>query len=398
MSSVLVINSGSSSFKYQLIDAESEERLASGLVERIGEATGHVSYDTPDGHWVRSLEIPDHTAGFDVMLAGFSEHGPSLDEHPPVAVGHRVVHGGARFFEPTLITPLVLINIEDLSDLAPLHNPANVEGIKAAQHAFPDLPPVAVFDTAFHQTMPPDAYTYALEASIAERLRIRRYGFHGTSHKFVSEAAAEFLQRPLTELKQIVLHLGNGASACAIDRGRSVDTSMGFTPLEGLVMGTRTGDMDPAVLLYLQRKTRMGVEELDELVNKQSGVLGLSGHKDMRDLTRAADAGDEKARLALGVYVHRIKRYVGAYLVELGGVDVISFTAGVGENSAIVRTRSLSSLEGLGIEVDADRNEAPNTGPRVISTDDSRITVLVVPTNEELEIARQTLQATGARK
>ena len=398
MASVLVINSGSSSFKYQLIDADSEERLASGLVERIGEATGHVSYDTPEGHWERSLEIPDHTAGFDVMLAGFSEHGPSLDEHPPVAVGHRVVHGGARFFEPTLITPLVLINIEDLSDLAPLHNPANVEGIKAAQHAFPDLPQVAVFDTAFHQTMPPDAYTYALEASIAERLRIRRYGFHGTSHKYVSEAAAEFLQRPLTELKQIVLHLGNGASACAVDRGRSVDTSMGFTPLEGLVMGTRTGDMDPAVLLYLQRKTRMGVEELDELVNKQSGVLGLSGHKDMRDLTRAADAGDEKARLALGVYVHRIKRYVGAYLVELGGVDVISFTAGVGENSAIVRARSLSSLEGLGIEIDADRNEAPNTGPRVISTDDSRITVLVVPTNEELEIARQTLQATGARK
>ncbi|GAB3796973.1 acetate kinase [Humibacter antri] len=393
MSSVLVINSGSSSFKYQLIDADSEERLASGLVERIGEATGHASHDTPDGHWERSLEIPDHTAGFDVMLAGFTEHGPSLETHPPVAVGHRVVHGGARFFEPTLITPLVVINVEDLSDLAPLHNPANVEGIKAAQHAFPDLPQVAVFDTAFHQTMPPDAYTYALEASLAERLRIRRYGFHGTSHKFVSEAAAMFLQRPLTELKQIVLHLGNGASACAVDRGRSVDTSMGFTPLEGLVMGTRTGDMDPAVLLYLQRKARIGVEELDELVNKQSGVLGLAGHQDMRDLTRAADAGDAKARLALGVYVHRIKSYVGAYLAELGGVDVISFTAGVGENSAIVRSRSLSGLEGLGIEIDSDRNDAPNTGPRVISTDASQVTVLVVPTNEELEIARQTLQA-----
>jgi acetate kinase len=289
----------------------------------------------------------------------------------------------------------VLINIEDLSELAPLHNPANVQGIKAAMKVFPDLPQVAVFDTAFHQTMPPDAYTYALEASVADRLRVRRYGFHGTSHKFVSEAAAQFVQRPLTELKQIVLHLGNGASACAVDRGRSVDTSMGFTPLEGLVMGTRTGDIDPAVPLYLQRKTRIGVDELDDLLNKRSGVLGLSGHQDMRDLTTAADAGDEKARLALSVYLHRIKHYVGAYLAELGGADLIAFTAGVGENSAIVRARALSGLEGLGIEIDPDRNDAPNRGPRVISTDASRVAVLVIPTNEELEIARQTLEVAG---
>jgi acetate kinase len=260
---------------------------------------------------------------------------------------------------------------------------------------FPDLPQVAVFDTAFHQTMPPDAYTYALEASVADRLRVRRYGFHGTSHKFVSEAAAQFVQRPLTELKQIVLHLGNGASVCAVDRGRSVDTSMGFTPLEGLVMGTRTGDIDPAVPLYLQRKTRIGVDELDDLLNKRSGVLGLSGHQDMRDLTTAADAGDEKARLALSVYLHRIKHYVGAYLAELGGADLIAFTAGVGENSAIVRARALSGLERLGIEIDPDRNDAPNRGPRVISTDASRVAVLVIPTNEELEIARQTLEVAG---
>jgi acetate kinase len=392
MPSVLVINSGSSSFKYQLIDAESEERLASGLVERIAEDTGHATHDTADGHWERSLHIADHTEGFTVMTDAFAEHGPSLDDHPPVAVGHRVVHGGARFFEPTLITPLVLINIEDLSDLAPLHNPANVEGIRAAQKAFPDLPHVAVFDTAFHQTMPPDAYTYALETTLAERLRVRRYGFHGTSHKYVSEAAARFLGRPLTRLKQIVLHLGNGASVCAVDRGRSVDTSMGFTPLEGLVMGTRTGDIDPAVLIFLQRKTRIGVDELDDLLNKRSGILGLSGHKDMRDLTRAAAAGDDRARLALGVYVRRVKRYVGAYIAELGGVDVIAFTAGVGENSAIVRARALAGLENLGIEVDPERNDLPNTGPRVISTDASRVTVLVVPTDEELEIARQTLQ------
>jgi acetate kinase len=395
MPSVLVINSGSSSFKYQLIDADSEELLASGLVERIGEPTGHATHDTADGHWERSLQIPDHTAGFAVMTDAFAEHGPSLGTNPPVAVGHRVVHGGARFFEPTLVTPLVLINIEDLSDLAPLHNPANVQGIKAAQQAFPDLPHVAVFDTAFHQTMPPDAYTYALEASTAERYRIRRYGFHGTSHKFVSEAAARFVQRPLNELKQIVLHLGNGASACAIDGGRSVDTSMGFTPLEGLVMGTRTGDIDPAVLLYLQRKTRIGVDELDDLLNKRSGILGLSGHKDMRDLTRAADAGDETARLALDVYVLRLKRYLGAYIAELGGVDVISFTAGVGENSAIVRARALAGLERLGIDLDPERNDEPSRGPRIISTDASPVTVLVVPTDEELEIARQTLEVVG---
>ncbi|QDZ16273.1 acetate/propionate family kinase [Humibacter ginsenosidimutans] len=395
MASVLVINSGSSSFKYQLIDAETEERLASGLVERIGEASGHATHDTADGHWERSLEIPDHTAGFAVMTDAFAEHGPSLTDNAPVAVGHRVVHGGARFFEPTLVTPLVLINIEDLSDLAPLHNPANVEGIKAAQQAFPDLPQVAVFDTAFHQTMPPDAYTYGLEATTAERYRIRRYGFHGTSHKFVSEAAAAFVGRPLDDLKQIVLHLGNGASVCAVDGGRSVDTSMGFTPLEGLVMGTRTGDIDPAVLLYLQRRTRIAVDELDDLLNKRSGILGLSGHKDMRDLTRAADAGDEAAELALGVYVRRLKRYLGAYIAELGGVDVISFTAGVGENSAIVRARALGGLERLGIVLDADRNNGPNHGPRVISTDASPVTVLVVPTNEELEIARQTLDVVG---
>ncbi|MGA0568173.1 acetate/propionate family kinase [Rathayibacter sp. KR2-224] len=395
MSSVLVINSGSSSFKYQLIDAQSEERLASGLVERIGDSSGHAMHETPEGHWERSLEIADHTAGFGVMTDAFAEHGPSLDEHPPVAVGHRVVHGGARFFEPTLVTPLVLINIEDLSELAPLHNPANVQGIRAALKVFPDLPQVAVFDTAFHQTMPPDAYTYALEASIAERYRIRRYGFHGTSHKYVSEAAARFLDRPLTELKQIVLHLGNGASVCAIERGRSVDTSMGFTPLEGLVMGTRTGDIDPAVLLYLQRKTRIDVDDLDDLLNKKSGVLGISGHQDMRDLTKAADAGDERARLALGVYVRRIKRYVGAYIAELGGVDVITFTAGVGENSAVVRAKALAGLEWLGIEVDADRNEARSAGPRLISTEESRTAVLVVPTDEELEIARQTLRVVG---
>ncbi|WP_243065201.1 acetate/propionate family kinase [Humibacter sp. RRB41] len=395
MASVLVVNSGSSSFKYQLIDADSEERLASGLVERIGESTGHATHDTPDGHWERSLEIPDHAAGFAAMLDAFKQHGPSLDEHPPVAVGHRVVHGGARFFEPTLVTPLVLINIEDLSDLAPLHNPANVQGIKAAQKAFPDLPHVAVFDTAFHQTIAPDAYTYAIDADLAKRLRIRRYGFHGTSNKYVSGATEDFVQRPVTELNQIVLHLGNGASITAIDGGRSVDTSMGLTPLEGLVMGTRSGDIDPAVLIYLQRKTRISTDDLDDLLNQRSGLFGLSGRKDMRDVISAADKGDESARLALEVYLHRIKHYIGAYSFELGRVDVIVFTAGVGENSAVIRARSLAGLEQYGIEVDPERNDQRGGGIRVISTDASRVTVLVVPTDEELEIARQTLSVVG---
>ncbi|AZH84691.1 acetate kinase [Plantibacter sp. PA-3-X8] len=405
MPTVLVVNSGSSSFKYQLIDVETERTLASGLVERIGDATGaaeHRSYlpdaagsTTPpiEERWVIEREIPDHTAGFRVMLDAFAEHGPSLDEHAPIAVGHRVVHGGKRFFEPTVVTDLVKINIEDISELAPLHNPANLQGINAAQVAFPDVPHVAVFDTAFHQTIPAAAYTYAIDAELAAKHRVRRYGFHGTSHKFVSEAAAAFLDRPLGELKQIVFHLGNGASACAIDGGRSVDTSMGMTPLEGLVMGTRSGDLDPAVLFHLHRKAGLGFDELDTLLNRRSGLLGLSGTGDMRDVTESASKGDEAAQLALDVTVHRLRHYLGAYLAVLGGLDVVVFTAGVGENAPLIRAGAVQGLEGLGIILDEDRNAERARGIRVISTDDSPVTVLVVPTNEELEIARQTVAA-----
>jgi acetate kinase len=405
MPTVLVVNSGSSSFKYQLIDVETERTLASGLVERIGDATGaaeHRSYlpdaagaTTPpiEERWVIEREIPDHTAGFRVMLDAFAEHGPSLDEHAPVAVGHRVVHGGKRFFEPTVVTDLVKINIEDISELAPLHNPANLQGINAAQVAFPDVPHVAVFDTAFHQTIPAAAYTYAIDAELAAKHRVRRYGFHGTSHKFVSEAAAAFLDRPLGELKQIVFHLGNGASACAIDGGRSVDTSMGMTPLEGLVMGTRSGDLDPAVLFHLHRKAGLGFDELDTLLNRRSGLLGLSGTGDMRDVTEAASKGDEAAQLALDVAVHRLRHYLGAYLAVLGGLDVVVFTAGVGENAPLIRAGAVQGLEGLGVILDEDRNAERARGIRVISADDSPVTVLVVPTNEELEIARQTVAA-----
>jgi acetate kinase len=407
MSVVLVVNSGSSSFKYQLIDMDAEAVLASGLVERIGEATGEsthtvyfpaaegaASVTATDATFTAELPIPDHTAGFGVMLDAFAEHGPALTDRAPVAVGHRVVHGGARFFEPTLITPLVEINIDELSVLAPLHNPGALQGIKAARAAFPDLPHVAVFDTAFHQTLPPAAYTYAIDRALAETHRIRRYGFHGTSHKFVSEAVAAFLGRPLADLKQIVFHLGNGASVTAIDAGRSVDTSMGLTPLQGLVMGTRSGDIDPAVLFQLARRASMSIDDLDTLLNKRSGLLGLAGVSDMRDVQDRVATGDAEATLAFDVYLHRLRSYAGAYLAELGGADVISFTAGVGENSPAVRAGALATLGFAGVELDAERNAARGRGIRIISTDASRVTVLVVPTNEELEIARQTLSLT----
>lgn len=394
---ILVINSGSSSLKYQLIDIDDEQTLASGLIERIGEASGYHTHKHGDEKHESELAVRDHAAAFAAMRRAFAEQGPSLDERPLIGVGHRVVHGGARFFEPTLIDHLVKINISDLAELAPLHNPGAVQGIDAAEKAFPELPQVAVFDTAFHQTMLPAAYTYAIDADLAAKYRIRRYGFHGTSHKYVSKEAARFLGRPIGELKQIVLHLGNGGSACAIDGGRSIDTSMGLSPLAGLVMGTRSGDIDPSVLLHLWRRQHMTVHQMDDLLNKQSGLLGLSGHADSRDVQAAAEAGDERAILATQVYRRRVKHFVGAYMALLGGVDVITFTAGIGENSAPVRAGSLSGLERLGIEIDPERNAAPNHGPRVISTDSSPVTVLVVPTNEELEIARETLEVVEKR-
>lgn len=395
MTVVLVINSGSSSFKYQLIDVETESALVSGLVERIGEGVGVMTHKVGDATYERELPIPDHAVGFDVMLRAFDEYGPSLVEQPPAAIGHRVVQGGARFFHPTLIDDLVEINIDELAVLAPLHNPGAVQGIRAARTAFSDLPHVAVFDTAFHQSLPPAAYTYAIDQDLARKHRIRRYGFHGTSHKFVSEAAADFVGRPLRELKQIVLHLGNGASITAIDGGLSVETSMGLTPLEGLVMGTRSGDIDPSVMLVLARREEMTPSQLDDFLNKRSGVLGIAGVSDMRDIEDRRAAGNGAAMLAFDVYVHRLRAYLGAYIAQLGGVDVISFTAGVGENSPLVRAAALATLGFLGVHVDEARNEERRRGIRVISTDDSPVTVLVVPTNEELEIARQTLAVTG---
>ena len=403
MSVVLVINSGSSSLKYSLMDMDRELPLGEGLIERIGQDAGDITHTVrrvSDGSAAptvldekhrSSRPIADHDEAFRVMLEQFAEHGPQLDDSPPVAVGHRVVHGGARFFAPTPIDDLVEINIEDLSELAPLHNPGAVAGIRAGRRAFGSVPHVAVFDTAFHQTLPPAAYTYAIDRTVAERYRVRRYGFHGTSHKFVSEQAAIFLDRPLEDLRQIVLHLGNGVSMTAIDGGRSVETSMGMTPLEGLVMGTRSGDIDPAVLIHLARRAGMSTDDLDTLLNKRSGLLGLAGRSDMRDILAGVDAGEDAATLAFDVYIHRLRAYVGAYIAQLGGVDVISFTAGVGENAARVRAESLATFGFLGLEIDAEANDQRRPGIRRISTATSSVEVLVVPTNEELEIARQAL-------
>lgn len=393
MSIVLVVNSGSSSIKYRILAMDMEVVLADGLVERIGSRRGVATHTNADGTRTRELPVPDHHAGFDAMLDACNAYGPALDELSLTAVGHRVVQGGARFIAPARIDDQVEAAIEEISSLAPLHNPPNLLGIRAARAAFPDIPHVAVFDTAFHQTMPPEAYTYAIDTELATEHRIRKYGFHGTSHKYVSEQVAAFLDRPLEEVNTIVLHIGNGASACAVQGGRSIDTSMGMTPLQGLVMGTRSGDVDPAVLIHLHRRAGLSFDDLDDLLNRKSGLLGLSGASDMRDVQQAASAGDERAQLALDVYCHRLRHYVGAYYAELGRVDAIAFTAGIGEHSPTVRARTLEGLERLGVGLSPGRNEVDTRDARRISTDDSEVAVLVIPTNEELEIARQALAA-----
>ncbi|NTW41669.1 MAG: acetate kinase [Cellulomonadaceae bacterium] len=389
---VLVVNSGSSSIKYQLVEVTSGEALATGLVERIGQPLGAIKHEGPNGKTVLEQPVPDHEAGIAVILDLFAKHGPQLDAATLTAVGHRVVQGGSVFAGPAIITDEVEQKIEDLATLAPLHNPAHLQGIRAARHAFPTLPHVAVFDTSFHQTLPPAAYTYAIDRELAQKYAIRRYGAHGTSHRYVARRTAELLGKPESEVNIIVLHLGNGASATAVRGGVSVETSMGLTPLEGLVMGTRSGDIDPAVLFHLQRVAGMSTDELDDLLNRRSGMLGLSGSSDMRDVHDAVAAGDENSRTALEVYYHRIKSYVGSYYAHLGHVDAIAFTAGIGENDDIVRINALAGLERLGIQVDAQRNEGRIKTDTVISPDGAEVTVFVVPTNEELEIARQSVE------
>ena len=386
----LVLNSGSSSVKFALLDPHSSELRLSGLIERLGSDAACATLKKEEEKRVVSLPEGTYAAAFKVI----SDELDFLNVRADVrAIGHRVVHAGEKFSGSVRLTDEVMAALRECIPLAPLHNPPNIAGIEAAQQVFPNLPQVGVFDTAFHQTLPPAAYTYALDAATADEHRIRRYGFHGTSHKYVSEAAASFLGRDLAQLRQIVLHLGNGASMTAVDGGRSVETSMGFTPLEGLVMGTRTGDIDPAALFHLSRRAGLSTDELDELLNKRSGLLGLAGRSDMRDILAGRAAGEEQATLAYDVYVHRLRAYLGAYVAQLGGVDVIVFTAGVGENAVDVRADALATFGFLGVKVDAERNGSRGRGIRRISSDDSAVEVLVVPTDEELEIARQTLSA-----
>jgi acetate kinase len=388
---VLVLNSGSSSLKYQLLIPATAHVLASGSVERIGEPMGLVSHRTPEGRYDSEQPVPDHGDALTVLRQQFSSHGPDLATANIAAVGHRVVHGGATFLDPVLIDDLVTAQIEDLSPLAPLHNPAAVAGMHAARGRFPDVAHVAVFDTAFFATLPPAAYTYAIPRALAEKHRIRRYGFHGTSHAYVSREAAAFLHRDYADLNQVVLHLGNGCSASAIRGGIAVETSMGLTPLQGLVMGTRSGDVDPGLHRFLAG-LGMSIEEIDDLLNKESGLKGLAGVNDFRELERLRRSGDEAAQLAFDVYVHRIKHYLGAYLVLLGRLDVLVFTAGVGEHNPALRAAVLEGLSRLGLEIAPALNEGASTTTRVISTPSSSTAVLVVPTNEELAIARQTME------
>jgi len=395
MTRVLVLNSGSSSLKLQIVDTavpEAESALATVLVERIGEETGHLRIRRTAASGMEPAErevdepFPDHSAALERLLVLAAELQVHPDDLGVESVGHRVVHGGPEFSEPVLVTPEVEADIERLELLAPLHNPANLRGIRVARELLPYRPHVVVFDTGFFSDLPPEAYTYAIDREVARDWQIRRYGFHGTSHDFVSHRAAEVVGRPYEELRQIVLHLGNGASASAIDRGRVVDTSMGLTPLEGLVMGTRPGDLDPGVLIHLVRDRGLSGEELSTLLNKNSGLKGMAGVGDFRELLRLADDGDADAALAYDVVVHRLRRYVGGYWALLGELDVITFTAGVGENLPRLRADALASLRTWGVEVDPEAN-ASGSGARVVSTPESRVTVLVVPTNEEFAIA-----------
>jgi acetate kinase len=375
---VLVLNCGSSSLKYQLIVPDSGESLADGTVEQIGEP---------------SSPVTDHGAALRVAFEKLCDDGIDLKACGLAAVGHRVVHGGAVFYRPTVIDDKVIAELKQLSMLAPLHNPPALQGIEVARRMLPAVPHVAVFDTAFFHNLPAAAATYAIDRELAEKWQIRRYGFHGTSHRYVSEQAAAFLDQPCEKLNQIVLHLGNGSSASAIAGGRPVDTSMGLTPLEGLVMGTRSGDIDAGIVSYLHREADMSVDDIESMLNHHSGLLGLAGERDFRRLREMIESGDSSAQLAYDVFIHRLRKYVGAYLAILGRTDVVSFTAGVGENVAAVRLDALNGLQGLGIDIDEQRNTQPAKGARRISTDASAIAVLVVPTNEELAIARDCLRA-----
>lgn len=390
---ILVINCGSSSLKYQLINSETEGVLAKGLCERIG-IDGMLTYQPEGGEKEKSeIAMPTHTEAINAVLAALTNEKSgvikSLSEVG--AVGHRVVHGGEKFTSSCLINDESMKAIEECNDLAPLHNPANLIGIRACQELMPGVPMVAVFDTAFHQTMPDVAYTYGIPYEYYEKYKVRRYGFHGTSHSYVSKRTAEIVGKPYDQMKIIVCHLGNGASISAVNCGKSVDTSMGLTPLEGLVMGTRSGDLDPAIIDFVGKKEGLSLDEMNEVLNKKSGMLGISGvSSDGRDLEAAAETGNKRAQLALDVFDYRVIKYIGAYAAAMNGVDAIAFTAGIGENNIKMRKDVCSSLTYLGVKLDEEKNNVRGE-ERIISADDSKVQVLLVPTNEELAIARETL-------
>jgi len=392
---ILVINCGSSSLKYQFIDMKDESVLAKGLVERIG-IEGSVLKHEKTGMEKQTItaEMPNHEVALKLVMDALinESYGVIKDFKEIDAVGHRVVHGGEDFANSVLIDDKVMKSIEDCIDLAPLHNPPNIIGIKACQKLLPGVKMVAVFDTAFHQTMPDYAYMYAIPYEYYEKYKIRRYGFHGTSHRFVSKRASELMGKKIEQCNIITCHLGNGASVAAIKNGKTIDTSMGFTPLEGLIMGTRSGDIDPAVIPFLSEKEKMSIKEIDTLLNKKSGVLGVSGvSSDFRDIEGEAEKGNDRARLALDMFHTRVKKYIGAYMAELGNVDAVVFTAGLGENSAESRKEICKGLESLGIEIDVDANKTRGK-EQLISKKNSKIKVFVIPTNEELVIARDTLE------
>jgi len=389
---VLVLNAGSSSLKYRLLDGVTGAAEASGTVERIGEDSGTLTHSVDGEDHTEARRIADFDEALRSALDAFERHGPPIDEGRLAAVGHRVVHGGDVFAEPVVVDDRLLATVEDLVPLAPLHNPANLEGLRVARRLFPDVPQVAVFDTAFHQTMPEHAYTYAVPIAWREEHRIRRYGFHGTSYAFVSRRAAELLGRSAEDTNLVVLHLGNGASAAAVRGGRSVDTSMGLTPLEGLVMGTRSGDLDPAIHGHLHQVLGWSLDEIDRTLYRDSGLRGLSGVNDFRELTQRMLAGDQAARLAFDVYAYRVRKYVGAYYAALGELHAVVFTGGVGQHSAQLRAAALEGLSRMGIELDPERNDAPGNDARTVSADGSEVAVLVIPTDEEWEIARQALE------
>ena len=400
---ILVINSGSSSIKYRLFDMTEKTVLASGVMEQIGETESRLTHHTRNSQGemeeiVNSEPVADHQAGFQLIGAALNESGALQDTQELSGIGHRVVHGGEEFKQPTLINKKVIDTIRRLSPLAPLHNPANLLGIEVAMQSAPQVPQVAVFDTAFHQSIPAHAFRYAIPQDLYEAHHVRRYGFHGTSHHYVAKQTADLMDRPLNTLNLITLHLGNGASAAAVKGGKSIDTSMGMTPLEGLIMGTRCGDIDPAIIFYLKRKTGLARDAVESILNQESGLKGICGVNDMRQIEELAQSGNSQAQLAIEMVCYRIKKYIGAYLAVLGRIDALVFTAGIGEKSPLIRAGACRGLSHLGIEIDPEKNNRKSKTAFEIQKGGSTVKILVIPTNEEREIAEQTVACIESRR